>query len=77
MCPLEPVTGMVKLIICAAKINAPITPIRGMVLLSMFSLSFLDEYPMAATEPAHIVAPTAGESKASAICMMNSPGKNC
>jgi hypothetical protein len=75
MCPLEPVPGMVKLIIIAAKINAPMTPIRGIVLLSIFSFSFLDEYPNVAIEPAHIVAPTDGESKASAMCMLNSPLK--
>jgi hypothetical protein len=75
MCPLEPVPGIVKLIIMAAKINAPITPISGIVLLSILSFNFLDEYPMVATEPAHIVTPTAGESKASAICMKKSPYK--
>jgi hypothetical protein len=39
----------------------------------MFSFSFVEEYPIADIEPAHIVAPTAGESKASAICMVISP----
>ena len=28
-CPEDPVPGMVKLIICAAKTNAPITPMTG------------------------------------------------
>jgi hypothetical protein len=75
MCPLEPVPGMVKLIIMAAKMNAPITPINGIVLLSIFSFNFLDEYPIVTIDPAHIVAPTAGESKASAMCMIKSPFK--
>jgi uncharacterized membrane protein len=49
------------------------TPISGIVLLSIFSFSFLDEYPNVAIEPAHIVAPTAGESKASAMCIVIFP----
>src|SRR4030042_1320575 len=39
--PLEPVAGIVKLIIWAAKINAPRTPIIGTLCSSRFFLSFL------------------------------------
>ena len=72
-CPLEPVPGIVKLIICAAKMKAPSTPIRGIVLSSIRSFSFFDAYPPAATDPAHSVVPTAGESKASAMCIVFPP----
>ena len=38
-CPLEPVPGIVKLIIWAANTNAPITPISGT--LSLLRSSFI------------------------------------
>jgi hypothetical protein len=41
--PLEPVVGMVKLIICAAKMKAPRTPMRGTVFPSGSSPIFFAE----------------------------------
>jgi hypothetical protein len=63
------VPGIVKLIICAAKMKAPRTPIRGISFSSIVSLSFFEQYAIVPNEPAQKVAPTAGESNASAICI--------
>jgi len=41
-CPLEPVPGIVKLIIWEAKMKAPRTPMRGIFRSSSRSLSFFD-----------------------------------
>jgi hypothetical protein len=72
-CPLEPVPGIVKLIICAAKMKAPRTPMRGIIFSSISSLSFFAQNPRVPNVPAQKVAPTAGESNASAICITISP----
>ncbi len=74
-CPLEPVPGMVKLIIWAAKTKAPITPMRGIFLVSFSSRTFLMEKPATAVEQAYMVPATAGETKASAICIRKSSMK--
>ncbi len=74
-CPLEPVPGIEKLIIWAAKMNAPRTPMSGALLSSMFSLSFLALYAVRPAVTAHIVPPTAGEISASAMCMTDPPQK--
>ena len=68
--PLEPVPGMVKLIICAAKTNAPITPITGIFFGSLSRRTFFTEKPAAPPEQTYIVAATAGATSASAICIM-------
>ena len=44
-CPLDPVPGIVKLIICAAKMKAPRTPIRGIVRSSICRLQPLRGIP--------------------------------
>ena len=70
MCPLDPVPGIAKFIICAANTNAPIMPISGM---RDGSKSFLILRALYATSPAltaSIAPPTAGETKASAMCMI-------
>ncbi len=67
--PLEPVAGMLKLIIWAAKMNAPRTPINGARASSGDSFSFFAEYAVSPAVTAHIAPPTAGESNASAICI--------
>ena len=69
--PDEPVPGMVKLIICAAKTKAPITPMRGMSLSLLSSFIFLIEQTAAPAEQAYITPATVGASSASAICMDN------
>ena len=71
MCPLDPVPGMVKLIIWAANTKAPPTAIMG----SFWLVSWLrcTRAALTASAPAltaHMVSPTAGESKASDICMV-------
>ena len=69
-CPEEPVPGIVKLIICAANTNAPITPITGIFFASFSRRTLCTEYPPAAAEQAYIVAATAGATNASAICII-------
>ena len=72
-CPLDPVPGIVKLIIWLAKMKAPRTPIRGIVRSSICRFSRFEANPVTAAVPAHNVVPTAGESRASAICIFVSP----
>ena len=61
-CPLDPVPGIVKLIICEAKMKAPSTPIRGIVRSSSCSFSFFDAYPIAPIVPAHNAPPRRGKA---------------
>ena len=68
--PLDPVPGMVKLIICAAKTNAPMTPITGIFFGSLSRRTFFTENPAAPPEQTYIVAATAGATSASAICII-------
>ena len=70
MCPLEPVPGMVKLIIWAANTKAPPTAIMG----SFWRVSWLRCTRAALTASAaaltaHMVSPTVGDNNASDICM--------
>jgi hypothetical protein len=71
--PLDPVPGIVKLIIWDAKMNAPTTPIRGIFRSSRLSRSFREACPIVPIVPAQRVAPTAGDSNASAMCILASP----
>ena len=68
-CPDEPVPGIVKLIICVANTNAPMMPMTGIFLASSSNLTLCIEYPVAILEQAYIVVATAGDTKASAICI--------
>jgi hypothetical protein len=72
-CPLDPVPGIVKFIICVAKTNADITPITGIFFASLSNLTFFIEYVAATDEATYIVAATAGTISASAICIIQSP----
>ena len=72
-CPDEPVPGIVKLIICAANTNAPMTPITGIFFSSFSILTLWIDQPAAATDSAPIVAATPVETSASAMCMMCYP----
>ena len=64
---------MVKLIIWAANINAPITPINGILRSSSSSLTFLEQNPIRPALAAHMVPPTTGEINASAMCIIKPP----
>lgn len=69
--PLEPVPGIAKFIICAAKTNAPKTPISGMESRSWRYIFLID---MANRVAAIASAPKAmgADTKASDICMVYS-----
>ena len=69
--PEEPVPGIVKLIICAAKMKAPSTPISGTLWSSSVFLILLAQYASTAPEALQNVTPTAGESRASAMCIVS------
>ncbi|OQB71872.1 MAG: hypothetical protein BWX92_03729 [Deltaproteobacteria bacterium ADurb.Bin135] len=73
MCPLEPVPGMLKFIICAANTNAPRTPMSGVFELSFSSAIFLAEYPIKAPLAIQKAPPTTGEINASAMCIVILP----
>lgn len=68
--PLDPVPGMVKFSIWQAKMKAPITPMSGTSRTSFSCLTLRAQSAVIAAEAAHMVQPTAGEMKPSAICMM-------
>ena len=70
--PDDPVPGIVKFIICAAKTNAPMTPMVGMILsvVSRFCSSLCTLCPAATAEAAYITPATPGESNASAMCII-------
>lgn len=70
ICPLDPVAGMVKLIICAAKMNAPRTPIRGIICSSICFFSLEAQYVIRPPLTAIIAIPTVGDTSASAICII-------
>src|SRR3990172_760039 len=67
--PLDPVPGIEKLIIGAANTNAAATPMRGAVRSSIRFPTLREHHPTAAVVPAQKVPPTAGESRASDMCM--------
>ena len=71
--PLEPVPGMVKFSIWQAKMKAPSTPMSGTSRISFSCLTLRAQSVVIAAEAAHMVQPTAGEMKPSAICMMLMP----
>lgn len=50
-----------------------LTPITGKIFSSRFFLTFCSAKPAAANEQAYITPATAGESKASAICILITP----
>jgi hypothetical protein len=60
---------MEKLIIWVEKMNALSTPIRGMIPSFISIRTFREQWAITAAEATHRLPPTAGESKASAICM--------
>src|SRR5512138_750817 len=68
-CPDEPGPGMEKLIIWAANTKAPSTPIRAGLPDSGASRSRRTEYAMSPAVAAQPAAPTAGEIRASDMCM--------
>ena len=69
MWPLEPVPGIAKFIICAAKTNAPITPMSGTRAGSKFSFSLRALFQSSPALAAIMTPPTAGETSASAMCI--------
>lgn len=74
MWPEEPVPGMVKLIIWAANANAPVTAMTGIFRSPRPSLpTRTAETASAAALTAYIAPPTAGETRASAMCMTIPP----
>ena len=71
--PLDPVPGILKLIICAANRNAPSTPISGTRRSSPSRRTWREHQATVAAVTTPIVPPTAGESSASAMCIASSP----
>lgn len=69
MCPLEPVPGIEKLIICAAKMKAPITPIKGTMFSWGLFLTFFAAMTKSVPETITAAPATTGEVKASAMCI--------
>ena len=61
MWPLEPVPGIAKLIIWAAKINAAKTPISGTLRSSASRANLPDPWAIKPDETSHIAPPTAGD----------------
>jgi hypothetical protein len=72
-CPLDPVPGIEKLIICAAKMKAPSTPIMGTRSSRRVCFTLLAHKAISPPDTAHNAPPTAGETKASAMCMLGLP----
>ena len=73
MWPLEPVAGIVKFIICAAKTNAPATAIIGSFFSESSSFLILaTDQAIAAPLAAHIAKATDGDNKASDMCIVHS-----
>ena len=70
-CPLDPVPGMVKFSIWQAKMKAPSTPMSGTSRASFSCLILRAQSTVIAAVAAHMVQPTAGETKPSAICMVS------
>jgi hypothetical protein len=68
--PLDPVPGIVKLIIWAAKINAPRTPMRGIFPSSRSCLIFDEHREMRVAVTVHRTPPVTGDINASAICII-------
>jgi hypothetical protein len=56
--------------------NAPNTPIKGTILSLIFSFNFFAQKAMTPSAPAQKAPPTAGESKASDMCMTCAPPEN-
>ena len=70
MWPLEPVTGIEKLTIWAAKTKAPSTPIIGTRRSSRAFATRRAQYAIPPALAAQQAPPTAGLIKASAMCMV-------
>ena len=70
--PLEPVPGMAKLTICAAKTKAPVIPISGASPSPAPLEIRRHERATTAAEAAQKAPPTAGERRASAMCTVRS-----
>ena len=77
-CPLDPVPGIEKLIICAAKTKAPMTPMSGTSDSGLSSgvsppepsrFNCRTAIVSRASDAAPVVAHTTGESSASDMCM--------
>ena len=75
ICPLDPVPGIAKFIIWAAKTNAPITPMSGRIrsLPAEFSLrpTLRTATPSRTAETAAVAANTGAETSASDMCMIS------
>jgi len=71
MCPLEPVIGIEKLTICAAKTNAPIIPISGMSSESKRAEAAFVAKSSKPSETNSIATPVFAETSASDICIAN------
>ena len=69
-CPLEPVPGIEKLIICAANTKAPITPMSGMMSSRRMFFTFEAATAMRVAATAPAPAAMAGDTSASAMCMV-------
>lgn len=69
ICPLDPVPGMAKFIICATKINAPIIPISGMILGFSRYLTLRDAITSNVAEIIPVTPAITGVTSASFMCM--------
>ena len=67
-CPLEPVPGIAKFIICTTKVKAPMTPIKGRRLVSDFTLRMAIHNKVVDITP--ITPATGGLTSASDMCII-------
>ena len=74
-CPLEPVPGIEKFSICAANTKAPMTPASAIFRGSKMLFARAAQYAKDTPDTATMDKPTAGDIKASAMCIFYLP--NC
>ncbi len=70
MCPLDPVPGILKLIIWAANTKAPITPIIGMMSVRLLCATFRVATTSSDTAATPAIMATGGDTRASAMCII-------